>query len=277
MSENLPRRPVARALLLEDMTIRSDGSGRVVESYFAIFDKPAEVRDQDGHYYEVNARSLFTKTLADKGLNFPVFYNHARTLDGTPAGELSLPVGVPVEITPDDKGVFNAVRYLDNPLADSVLGGIRSRAIRGMSYSGHYLKSTKSRTYKRGALPIITRHEVAMREFGPTPIPAHVDAEIIGFRAQQFLADLLAADTDERLRLLQQYEGLSTLLTEPASYSAGTPAGAATLADEPGVTHSARPMSLRMGVDAARIARGMEPRNADPSRGGDPHPARPDR
>ena len=258
MTENLPRRPVARSLVLDDMTIRSDGSGRVVESYFAVFDKPAEVRDQDGHYYEVNARSLFTKTLTDKGLNFPVFYNHARTLDGTPAGELSLPVGVPLEITPDERGVFNAVRYLDNPLADNVLGGIRSGAIRGMSYSGHYIKSTKYRTYKRGALPVITRHEVNMREFGPTPIPAHAEAEILGFRAQQFLASLLAADGGERLRLLQQFEGLSTLETEPASLPGSTSDEAATRADEPAFRHSARPMSLRTRVHAARIARGLE-------------------
>src|SRR5829696_2650781 len=240
------------------MTIRSDGSGRVVESYFAVFDKPAEVRDQDGHYYEVNARSLFTKTLADRGLNFPVFYNHARTLDGTPSGEFSLPIGVPLEISPDERGVFNAVCYLENPLADHVLGGIRSRAIRGMSFSGHYLKSTKSRPYKRGALPVITRHEMKLREFGPTPIPAFAEAEILGFRAQQFLGVLLAADADERLRLLQQFEGLSTLAIEPASLFGGTPPGAATLADEPGVTHSARSIPLGARVRAARIARGLE-------------------
>jgi hypothetical protein len=195
-----------------------------------------------------------------------VFYNHARTLDGTPAGELSLPIGVPLEITPDDKGVFNAVRYLENPLADHVLGGIRSRAIRGMSYSGHYPKSTKSRTYKRGTLPIITRHEAALREFGPTP--AHAGAEILGFRAQQFLASLLAVDVEERLRLLEKFEGLSTLDT--ASLSGGTPPGAAILADEPGVTHSARSIPLGARVRAAHIARGLEKSDhADQARGGD--------
>lgn len=258
MGDVLLPRAVSRSLVWDDMTIRSDGSGRVVESYFAVFDKQSEVRDQDGHYLEVNARSLVNKSLADKGLAFPVFYNHARTLDGTPSGEFSLPIGVPLEIKPDERGVWNAVRYLENPLADGVLGGIRGRAIRGMSYSGRYLKSTRQRG-DRGGLPVITRHEVALREFGPTPIPAFVEAEILGFRAaQQFLGALLAADADERLRLLQQYEGLSTLdISEPAPLTDRTPAGAAVRSDEPATGHSAR-TPLRQRVHAARIARGLE-------------------
>lgn len=187
-----------------------------------------------------------------------MFYNHARTLDGTPAGELSLPVAVPIDIRTDDRGGWNAARYLDNPLADAVLSGIKAGAIRGMSYSGRYVKSTRSWPdgRGRGALPLIVRHEIALREMGPTAIPAYAGAEILGHRAELFLRALLAADPSERLRLIQQYEGLEPLLRE-SDGPRGTPVGAAAQADEP-AHHSARPMPLRTRIRAARIARGME-------------------
>jgi HK97 family phage prohead protease len=278
-TEQLRARMATRMHLWDDMTIRSDGGGRVVEAYMAVF-APArgEVMDQDGHYYEENASGFMTKTLSEKGLNVPVFYSHARTIDGFPSGELSIPVGVPVDIQPDGKGVFTAVRYLDNPLADSVLGGIKQRAIRGMSYSGLMLKSTKQRPVRRGGLPLITRHEVKLREFGPTALPSFNDAEIVGVRAQQYLRALLTAKPDDRVaQWLQQFEGTEPLaFGEPDAFPA-TPLGAGDLAEEPH-QHSARSMSLRTRVHAARIARGIsECTNGNQARGGDPHPSGDDR
>jgi hypothetical protein len=43
-----------RAVALDDIRIRSGGTGRTVEAYAAIFGEPAEIMDADGHYYEVN-------------------------------------------------------------------------------------------------------------------------------------------------------------------------------------------------------------------------------
>ena len=261
----LAARPCSRTYQLEDMTIRSDGSGRVVESYFAVFAPiRSEVVDQDGHYLEENAPSLFTKTLRERGLNIPVFYNHARTLDGTPDGSLSVPIGKPLEIKPDDRGVFNAVRYLQNPLADSVLDGIRNKVINGMSYSGRYLKSTKSfpQGRGRGRLPLIVRHEAALREFGPTAIPQFPEAEILGTRAQQVLRMLLANPatlTAQDLALLGDFEGLTTPPQgEPEAPPADTPEGSGAVETDEPREHSARSISLRSRIRAARIARGME-------------------
>jgi HK97 family phage prohead protease len=259
--ELLPVRACSRAYQLEDMTIRSDGSGRVVESYFAVFQPVrSEVRDQDGHYFEENARTLVNKTLQERGLNIPVFYNHARTLDGTPTGELSIPIGTPLEINPDERGVFNAVDYLDNPLADSILNGIKRRAIRGMSYSGRFIKSVRSRP-PGSRLPLIVRHEADLREFGPTALPQFPEAEVIGTRAQQFLRMVLAAQDDPAILALlgQQFEGLTTPVVEPEALPSDTPesAGAVAVTDEPPM-HSARSIPLRTRIRAARIARGWE-------------------
>ena len=262
--ELLAARPVSRTFELEDMTIRSDGSGRVVESYFAVF-RPirSEVVDQDGHYLEENDPRLFERTLKHHGLNIPVFYNHARTLDGTPDGYLSIPIGKPLEIKADERGVFNAVDYLENDLANSVLDGIRKKVINGMSYSGRYLKSTKRRpgSYARSKarLPLITRHEAELREFGPTAIPQFPEAEILGTRAQQVLRMLLndptmlsAAD----LSLLADQQGLTTPEQDPEAPTSDTPTEGSVETDDPQpVLHSARSMSLRQRVRVAQIRR----------------------
>jgi len=256
MSDLLSVRSAARTYVVEDMTVRSDGSGRIVEAYMARFAPVrAEIRDQDGHYWEEHSRSAFSKTLSDKGLRIPVFYNHARTLDGTPDGALSLPVGVPVEIRPDESGVFTATRYLENPLADHVLDGIKQGAIRGMSYSGRFLKSVKDRARSRGELPVIRRNEIALREFGPTPIPAYPDAAILGTRAAQFLAMLDTLPADKLAELMSQFE-LSTPFDEPGISPGTATSAAARTVDEP---HSAlRSASLRSRIRAAKIIRGME-------------------
>ena len=260
--ELLPGRTCSRTFQLEDMTVRADGSGRVVESYFAVFAPiRSEVMDQDGHYMEENSPGLFTKTLAERGLNIPVFYNHARTLDGTPAGELSVPIGAPLEIRPDERGVFNAVRYLENPLADSILDGIRNRAINGMSYSGRFVKSAKSwpAGRGRGKLALIVRQESAIREFGPTAIPQFPEAAILGTRAQQVLRMLLTTPPGQDAPWLEQFEGLTTLDAEPDAPTPDTSddSEAVEKAEEP-LTHSARSIPLRTRIRAARIARGME-------------------
>jgi hypothetical protein len=96
-------REFPRVRVLEDVTIRADGDGRTVEAYAAAFDTPAEIRDQDGHYNEELAPFVVHKTIADRGTNFGVFYNHAKTLYGTPDGNLSVPIGVPLEVADDER------------------------------------------------------------------------------------------------------------------------------------------------------------------------------
>lgn len=219
---------VIRTFVLEDMTVRSDGDGRTVEAYAAVFNTRAEIRDQEGHYNEVLAPGSFKRTIGQRGTNFGVFYNHARTIYGTPDGNLSVPIGVPVEApTETERGVMTVTRYLDNPLADSVLDGIKQRAIRGQSFSGRFVASQRS-TGKRGDLPTITRTEVAMREYGPTVFPAYVEAEILGVRSVAQFLDVLSDADPEDVERLRNLLGLATPLKDPAaptSTSAVEPAG----------------------------------------------------
>ena len=234
--ELLGTREFTRMFAVEDMTVRSDGDGRIVEAYAAAFNVEAEIRDQEGHYNEVLARTSFDKTLQERGTNFGVFYNHAKTIYGTPDGNLSVPIGVPLEVTADERGVFTATRYLDNPLADSILDGIKQRAIRAQSFGGRFVKSTKTRA-ARGGLPTITRSEVAMKEYGPTVFPAYGGAAILGTRSVDTFLDELAALDGDDLDRFRQMLGLATPL-EPAKPLDTSPE--AVRDEEPVKDHSAR-------------------------------------
>lgn len=257
--ELLATRPCSRAFALNDVHVRSDGSGRVVEAYAAAFNARTEVMDQDGHYHELLTPTSFAKTIQDKGLGFGVLFNHGLTVDGAPNAMATLPIGVPLEVRADERGVFTATRYLDNPLADHVLDAIKAGAIRAQSFSGRFIKSVRSYPdgRSRGALPLISRHEVDMREYGPAVFAAYKDAAILGTRAELFVRALLEAPPEERLALLQEFEGVTTPAVEPEPLTIGTLPGAAEPTEEPHV-HSTRLIPLRTRIRAARIARGWE-------------------
>jgi HK97 family phage prohead protease len=262
--EQLLTRSCDRAYAIEDLHVRSDGSGRVVEAYAAAFNVRTEIFDQDGHYNEVLSPSSFERTIQHKGTNFGVLFNHGRTIDGEPNPSATMPIGVPLEVRADERGVFTATRYLDNPLADHVLDAIKAGAIKAQSFSGRFTKSVRSHPEGRGGgrLPLITRNEIDMREYGPAVFAAYKDAAILGTRAEQFIRTLLETPPDKRLDWLQQFEGLTTPLVDSEALILGTPSdGPAEQVEdslELAARHSARPFPLRDRIRMARIKRGME-------------------
>lgn len=234
-----------RAVVLDDIRIRTGGTGRTVEAYAAIFDTPAEISDADGHYLEVNHRAAFDRSIARNRGRFPVLYHHGLTIAGTPSDRGSVPIGVSVEARADSKGVLTVSEYGRSDLADEVLEAIKAGAITGQSYGGRFLRSDPdlrrgSRSYRPnadGTLRTVTRMEVAMREFGPTPFPAFTGASIVGVRAA--LADLV---------LLAQHDAdVTTSDREDGARSSGR--------GTPDI--GARP-DLRDRIRRARIARGIE-------------------
>jgi HK97 family phage prohead protease len=238
---DLRSRACTRAFSLDDIHVRSDGSGRVVEAYAAIFRTRSEIMDQDGHYNEELTGTSFNRTIRNRtdatGFpNFQVLYNHGADIAGRPSGMLTMPIGVPEEVRADDKGVYTATRYLENPLADDVFQAIKAKALRGMSFSGRFLQSKKSypEGRNRSALPLITRTEVDMREYGPTVFPAYDGAAILGTRAERFVTALLAQPEDHRIEWLRQFEGFDTLasLADPLIPSPSTPDSDSGPADE---------------------------------------------
>lgn len=224
-----------RSFPLEDIRVRAGGDGRTVEAYAAVFDTPTEIRDQDGHYNEVIDRRAFDRTLqgaAPAGSrstwNVQVLYNHGRTLLGTPSDRHSIPIGTPVEVTSDSRGLLTVTRYNKTPLADEILETIRTGAVNAQSFAGRFVRSDPGRTPRMGWRPdasgklkTVRRQEIALREYGPTPFPAYPDAAVIGVRAEQ-LAELLGQMPEEERQRLADMLRTGTPLDPPAE---GDPAG----------------------------------------------------
>jgi HK97 family phage major capsid protein/HK97 family phage prohead protease len=183
-----------RAYPVEDIRIRSGGDGRTVEAYAAVFLRPTEIYDQDGHYQEQIAAAAFNSSLQQRSSKVFCCYNHGKTLGGTPSDRWSVPIGVPLPdgLRADQRGLLTLTRYNSDPDSERILEAIKSGSIKGMSFTGVFLRSDPELTgpwaeygpSRSGELPLVTRLEIALIEYGPTPIPAYDDAEIIAVRAR---------------------------------------------------------------------------------------------
>jgi HK97 family phage prohead protease len=183
---------------LEDMhIIRSEngGDGRTVEAFAAVFDQQAEISDHEGHYIEEIDRSAFNRAIdharASRG-GLPgaikVLYNHGMTIQGTPSERFSVPIGVPVEVRAEARGLLTRTRYSETPLADEILESVRAGSITSQSFTGRIIRSApqlaRGDKYRprRGELTVVRRTELGFREYGPVLWPAYSGAEILGVR-----------------------------------------------------------------------------------------------
>ena len=190
---------VTRTYPLVDLHIRTraqGGDGRTVEAYAAVFNVESEIQDQDGHYLERNDAHAFDKTLASRqGRDVFCLYNHGRTLLGTPSDMWSVPLGEVLNVRADSKGLLTLTRYNTDDASQRILEAIRSGSVKGMSYTGVFLQSDPAPDSRfgeympneRGDLTVVTRKEIALIEYGPTPIPAFAEAAIVGVRTREVI------------------------------------------------------------------------------------------
>jgi len=187
-----------RTYELEDIHIvraaQGDSTGRLVEAYAAVYNQPAEIQDHEGHYVEEIDPAAFNKVLADVSRSragfgkVKVMYNHGMTIHGTPSERGSMPIGTPVDIRPEARGLLTLTRYSETPFADEVLESIRNGAITAQSFAGRIVRSTpplrRGERYRpsAGQLPVVRRTELGLKEYGPTPFEAYSGAEILGVR-----------------------------------------------------------------------------------------------
>lgn len=249
-----------RTYPLDDIAIASGGDGRTVTAYAAVFDTPAEISDQDGHYNERISAGAFDKSLSERGTRYGVFYNHAATLYGTPSERGSVPLGTPLEVRADTKGLLTITRYNRTPLADEVLEAIRNGDITAQSFSGRMIQSKPSkpgrapyRPGRGGELVTVVRSEIALREYGPTPMPAFEGAAILGVRS---LAEEFARlGADERAELARM---LSSTTSQEAGDEPTTPEeGAGTEESEPEEGHRSGPAMTRARARARLMKKGL--------------------
>jgi HK97 family phage prohead protease len=187
-----------RLYALEDIHIlrsADGGDGRTVEAYAAVFDEPAEIQDHEGHYTEVIDPSAFNRAIDHASRargGFPgsikVLYNHGMTIQGTPSERFSVPIGVPVEVRAEARGLLTRTRYSETPLADEILESVRAGSITSQSFTGAIMRSTpqlrRGDRYRPrgGELATVRRTELGLREYGPVLWPAYSGAEILGVR-----------------------------------------------------------------------------------------------
>jgi HK97 family phage major capsid protein/HK97 family phage prohead protease len=184
---------VQRYVPLDDIQIvprAKGGDGRTVVAYAAVFNTPTYIRDQDGEYEEQIAPEAFNRSLAERGRSIGVFYNHGRTLLGTPSEMASIPLGSPAEPPrADGKGLLTVSRYNTTDIARNVLDAIQNGDITGQSFTGVFLRSEPDDgpwfRSRDGGLTLVTRQEIALIEYGPTPIPAYAEAAITGVRSKE--------------------------------------------------------------------------------------------
>lgn len=190
-----------RSYALEDISIRA-GDGRTVTAYAAVFNVSAEVHDGEGHYREVLVRSSFDRTISQGAGRFQVLYNHGKDIYGNASERYSMPLGTPLEVRADGRGLLTVTRYAKTPLGDEVLELVRDGAINAQSFGGRFIRSQRVPS-ARGELPMVERLEVALREFGPTPFPVYSDAAVVGVRSETPPPPSLDA-FERRLRLLSR-------------------------------------------------------------------------
>jgi HK97 family phage prohead protease len=200
---------------LEDMhIIRSadGGDGRTVEAYAAVFGQEAEIQDFEGHYAEMIEPGAFNRAIDHASRargGFPgavkVLYNHGMTIQGTPSERFSVPIGVPVEIRAEARGLLTRTRYSDTPLAEEILESVRAGSITSQSFTGRIVRSTpqlrRGDKYRprNGELLTVRRAELGLREYGPVLWPAYSGAEILGVRMSTLGQSGLGPDDPEEI------------------------------------------------------------------------------
>lgn len=197
---------IERATPLLDFTV-GGADGRTVTALACTFGEPYAVRDQWGDYDEIINRAAFGTRRLPLG-NVGVYYNHTLNAFGQPSDRLTMPVGVPVEIYPDARGLVTVTRYATTPLGDEVLTLIKDEVLRAQSFRGPVHETAPARTV--GGRKVLERLRLGLVEYGPTVAPANPGALILAVRSAAMLAERLEQLTDE------QRERLFTMLEEPS-------------------------------------------------------------
>lgn len=155
--------------------LREDSQSKVgtLAGYFARFNDWTEINNPvEGHFRERLAPGAFTKTLAERGKDVQVLFNH-----GLDPQVGSKPLGVPSVMREDDQGVYVEVPLDDTSYNRDIAASLRSGALRGQSFR---FRGIREQVVERGesGLPEVTCTEVQLKEFGPVTFPAYAGTSV---------------------------------------------------------------------------------------------------
>ena len=188
---------IARSVPIIDMEIERGGDGRTVTAYAATFGDAYEVTDQFGHYEEIINRAAFNRQLGRGIGHVQPLFNHGRTISGESSEMFSMPLGVPVSITAEPRGLLTVTRYSKTPLGDMVLELIRDGAIRAQSFRGALYDSRKAGTSAASGLPIMERMALGLKDYGPATFAVNGGAEIMAVRSVDEIASTVGITPEQ--------------------------------------------------------------------------------
>lgn len=261
VTENVRLDAPREDLIRMTTTVRAEDDGNTLVGYAAVFNKWAEIDSWEGRFRERLAPGAFKKTLAERGKQVKVLFNH-----GMDPSIGDKPLGKPSVMEEDGRGLKVEVPLDDTSYNADIKALLRSGALDGMSFRMTVVKDEWDKM--DSDLPERTIQEVRLYEFGPVTFPAY-SATKAGVRAhapQAFEAwrsanppapaetrdDEPPADhevTDEPAQAPEQRAEEED--PEPADTAV---TGTEAREDEPPVRHSSPPAGLRL----AHIRRSSE-------------------
>jgi phage head maturation protease len=121
-----------------------------------------------------------------------VLFNHGRTVGGVEAPEFQLPLGKPLDVRPEARGLLTRTEYdTSDPFTERILSKIHAGTITAQSFVGGIVRSSPELKGpgdryrgRNGTLTTVRRMILGLREYGPVLYPAYSGAEILGVRMQ---------------------------------------------------------------------------------------------
>lgn len=177
-----PTDDLIRMVPFTEVQFRADEDGNTLVGYPIVFNNWTEISGWEGNFLERIDPSAVTKTLAERGDQVKVLFNH-----GFDPHIGDKPLGKPSVMEPRDSGLYVEVPLADTSYNKDIRELLRTGALDGMSFRFTVIKEEweeapePSDENPRG-LPMRTVKELALREFGPVTFPAY-KATTVGVRS----------------------------------------------------------------------------------------------
>lgn len=148
-----------------------EGDGLTLEGTAAVFNHPARIQDRDGtEYDEIIAPGAFKQSIRS-GRKPILMFNH-----GMHPIWKDMPIGTVEEWHEDNVGLQFRARLLAHDFFAPIREAIAKKALGGMSFRFDPIAGKNDWQLRgKGQLPLCTRREIKVPEFGPVIAPAYTE------------------------------------------------------------------------------------------------------
>jgi len=172
---DFPRDDLIRMTVLESAQLRMADDGTTLTGYAALFDTPTVIDSWEGRFEERIMPGAFSKTLAERGDQIKVLFNH-----GFDPMIGDKPLGKPSVMREDSKGLYVEVPLDDTSYNRDLMALLRSGALDGQSFR-FSVPAGKDDWEYGGDIDRRQIREAKLFEFGPVTFPAY-EATSAGLR-----------------------------------------------------------------------------------------------